>query len=160
MNGKLRGTKGMLYEGGHRVPFIARWPGHIAAGSENAALMTHMDMLATVAALTGAEVPQGAARDSMNVLPALLGKSQEGRQHAIFHVGGTETPKAVRLGTWKLVPPGGKGYGGGNKKKGEKAIAKPQLYNLEEDLAEQHDLAEKRPEKLLELQALLKAQME
>ncbi len=72
-NGALRGHKGQLYEGGHREPFIARWPGHIAAGKDSAALFAHVDMLATFAALTGQTLRAGASPDGVNVLSALLG---------------------------------------------------------------------------------------
>src|SRR4029078_5753209 len=73
-NGALRGFKGTQFEGGHRVPFIARWPGHIAGGTENGELLALTDMCATFAALIGVTLPAEAALDSMNVLPALLGQ--------------------------------------------------------------------------------------
>ena len=153
-NAPLRGTKGTLFEGGHRVPFIARWPGHIQAGTSNPALLAHLDLAATFAALTGARIPAGGCGDSVNVLPALLGQSQTGRADFVAHVGGTQSPKALRAGPWKFIQPGRGGYG--KAAKGEaKNPALPQLYDLATDLAEEHNLAAAQPEKVKELAALL-----
>ena len=147
-NAPLRGTKGTLYEGGHRVPFLARWPGHIKAGSTSSALMAHLDMPATFAALTGVKIPTGQCRDSVNVLPALLGESSTGRENFVAHVGGIKGPFALRDGTWKYLMPGS-----GERK--AKASVTPQLYDLSNDLAETKNLAESQPEKLAEMQRLL-----
>ena len=155
MNGVLRGSKGTLYEGGHRVPFIARWPAKIKAGTESAALMTHMDMLSTFSALTGVAVPQGAAGDSINLLPALLGESQTGRDRAIFHVGGTKTPRALRAGQWKFIQAGRGGYGKAVTK-GNSGSAKPQLFDLSKDISEANNLADTMPEKVKEMADMLK----
>lgn len=152
MNGALRGTKGTLYEGGHRVPFIARWPGKIKAGTESAALIAHLDMPATFAALTGVTLPANAAPDSFNVLPALLGESQAARESAIFHTGGTQGPLTLRMGSWKFIQPRGGGYGKAKAKQNAKAVpSQPQLFNLADDPAEANDLAAKMPEKVKEL---------
>lgn len=150
MNGKLRGTKGTLYEGGHRVPFIARWPAKIKAGTASAALIAHVDMPATFAALTGVGVPAAAAPDSFNVLPALLGESQNARDHALFHVGGVQGPLALRMGSWKFIQAGKGGYGKAAGKN-DSGGAQPQLYDLAQDFAEQNNLAAKMPEKVKEL---------
>lgn len=156
LNGALRGTKGTLFEGGHRVPFIARWPGTIKAGSENPALIAHVDMSATLAALTGVSLPEGEARDSFNVLHSLLGQDTTGRDHAIFHVGGTKTPLALRSGQWKFIQAGKGGYG-------KKAVAKKDvsgnilhLYDLSKDLGEKNNLAEQMPEKVQEFTEFLR----
>ena len=118
--------------------------------------MAHLDMAATFAALVGTEVPAGQCRDSINVLPALLGKSAIGRSSFVAHVGGTQGPFALRSAQWKLITPGGGGYGkaakGGAK---GKAAAVPQLYDLQTDPAEERNLAESSPGKLSELRALL-----
>src|SRR5437763_6061537 len=71
-NGPLRGFKGGLYEGGHRVPFVARWPGKIPAGKTSGELICLVDTLATVAAITGQKLPPNAGPDSFAILPALL----------------------------------------------------------------------------------------
>jgi arylsulfatase A-like enzyme len=163
-NAPLRGTKGTLYEGGHRVPFIARWPGRIKAGETCDALMAHLDFVATFAALTSTPLPKGAALDSYNVLAALVGetKHESARPHFVSHIGGTQGPFSVRSGPWKLVQAGR----GPLAKAGAEKAAKgapgrdrfgqtPQLFNLADDLAEQHDLAERHPEKVKQLQDLL-----
>jgi len=155
-NAPLRGTKGTLFEGGHRVPFLARWPGRIKAGSTSAALMAHLDMPATFAALTGAKIPAGQCADSLNVLPALLGQSARGRENFVAHVGGIRGPFALISGDWKFISPGGGGYGKAAKGEAKgKAAAPPQLYNLAADLAEEKNLATEQPERLKEMQALL-----
>jgi arylsulfatase A-like enzyme len=153
-NTPLRGTKGTLFEGGHRVPFIARWPARIKPGTTNPALLALLDLPATFAALTGVQLPAGGCGDSVNVLPALLGLSQTGRADFVAHVGGTQSPKALRAGQWKYIQPGRGGYG--KAAKGEaKNPALPQLYDLSTDLAEEHNLAAGQPEKVKELTALL-----
>jgi hypothetical protein len=85
--GNLRGYKGRPFEGGHRVPFIVRWPGRIAKGAVNDDTFCHVDMLASIAALIGATLPKGAGEDSENLLPAFFGQhtparadGQSGRQ--------------------------------------------------------------------------------
>lgn len=146
-NAPLRGTKGTLFEGGHRVPFLARWPGHIRAGSTSGALIAHLDMPATFAALVGADIPAGQCLDSVNVLPALLGSSAIGRADFVAHVGGTQGPFAMRAGNWK--------YLGSDRNINGKAGPAPQLYDLQADLSEAHNLADSQPDKLHELRALL-----
>jgi arylsulfatase A-like enzyme len=172
MNGALRGTKGTLFEGGHRVPFLARWPAKIKPGSESSALIAHLDMPATFAALTGVGLPAGACRDSINVLPALLGESDKGRSEFIAHNGGTKGPLMIRQGQWKFIQPGGGNYGAPAKpgeapaasapKSGEAAAApKPApapkgfLFNLAADPSEKNNLIEELPDKRKELAAAL-----
>ncbi len=141
-NGKLRGKKGNLYEGGHREPFIARWPAKIPAGGESAALIAHVDMMATFATLTGQKLPAGAGPDSQNVLPALLGeKGAKGRDELVLQNNG-QAPLALRSGPWKLV---------------QRPNGQPELYNLDQDLAETTDLAEKEPDRVRTLTARLAA---
>ena len=155
-NAPLRGTKGTLFEGGHRVPFIARWPGRIKAGTSNDTLIAHLDMTATFAALTGVELPKGVAADSFNVLPTLLGEKTDSppRPHFVAHSGGTKGPFAIRSGDWKFIQPGG----GGRQAEQSKKDGTPagQLFNLGEDVVEQNNLVAKHPEKVAELQLLFK----
>lgn len=154
-NAPLRGTKGTLFEGGHRVPFLARWPGHIQAGSTSGALLAHLDMAASLAALTGARIPPGQCVDSVNILPALLGNSAVGRSDFVAHVGGTQGPFALRAGDWKYIAPGS-GYGKtDNDGAKRKAAPGPQLYDLKVDPAEERNLADLTPDKLIEMRALL-----
>ncbi|MCY2992079.1 MAG: arylsulfatase [Planctomycetota bacterium] len=143
-NGTLRGFKGSLYEGGHRVPFIARWPGHIAAGGVCGQLMAHVDLLATVAALTGQDLPADAGPDSFNVLPALLGQQTASppREHLVLQ-NNNQAPLALREGDWVLIEKGGR-----RGAKAAKAAASDELYNLADDLAQTNNLAAQKPEKL------------
>lgn len=159
-NTPLNGKKGTVYEGGHRVPFIARWPGKIKAGSESNALIAHLDLPRSFAALTGVQIPEGGCRDSTNVLPALLGESKTARDTFVAHNGGVNGPFGVRVGNWKLITggPGGGGAGKGGKAgnagaQGPKAAgAAPQLYDLSADLGETKNLAKENPQKLKEMQ--------
>ncbi len=155
MNGVLRGQKGTLFEGGHRVPFIARWPGHIKAGSESGALLAHLDMTATFAALTGVKLADDAAPDSFNVLPALLGESKTDRPNFIAHSGGVDTPKAIRVGDWVLLPQM-KGAGGRTAEAAKGLdVSKGALFNLAADLSQSKNLIAENPAKAEELKTFL-----
>ena len=155
-NAPLRGTKGTLFEGGHRVPFIARWPGRIQPATTNDTLIAHLDMTATFAALTGVTLSKDAVADSFNVLPALLGEKTDSppRPHFVAHTGGTQGPFAIRSGDWKFIQPGG----GGRQAEQSKKDGTPaeQLFHLADDLGEQNNLVAKNPEKAAELQSLAK----
>ena len=135
-NGALRGFKGSLYEGGHRVPFIARWPGRIAAGGVSSQLMGHVDTLAAFAALTGQTLPADAGPDSFNVLAAWLGEKTDApaRDHLVLQNNG-QTPLALRQGDWALIQRGGDS---GPQPRFE-------LYNLTTDLAQTNNLAPELP---------------
>lgn len=98
--GPLRGGKYSIYEGGTRVPFIVHWPGRVKPG-ESPALLGHQDLVATLAALTQQALPAGAAPDSLNLLPALLGDRPEGREQLVEYANGV----ALRDGAWKYIPP-------------------------------------------------------
>jgi len=163
-NGTLRGYKGSLFEGGHRVPMIARWPGQIPAGSSCDELIALLDLPATLAALTGQTVPSGAAIDSCNVLPALLGQPHErpGRETFVAHVGGVagKVPLAIRQGQWKLITEGGarpsfKDASKSNKTPLPAEARKPFLVNLATDLSESTNVAAANPERVIEMKTLL-----
>lgn len=149
-NGTLRGFKGGLYEGGHRVPFIARWPGKVPVDKVSSELICHVDLLATVAVIVGKELPEKAGPDSFNVLPALLAEkpAKASRESLVHQSGGGAL--AIRKGPWKLVPPTGK----------KKDTAGPQLFNVQDDLTEAKNLAGEKPEVVKELTALLKSVQE
>lgn len=157
-NGVLRGYKGSVYEGGHRLPFIARWPGKIKAGTESAAFFTHLDMAASMASLTGATIPEGQCRDSINVLPYIMGGQTDKplRETFVAHNGGTQGPFALRVGSWKYIPAGRpqnpKAPGA---KAANRMLPVPQLYDLSNDVSETKNLAADQPAKLAEMQALL-----
>jgi arylsulfatase A-like enzyme len=149
-NGPLRAGKGSPYEGGTRVPFIVRWPGWIKAGVSDV-LICHVDMLATMAALTGQKLGEVAGPDSFNVLPALLGEKIDKpcRDHLVEQ----GNVLALRQGPWKLIPAN---PAGAAKKKGKKAgSGGDQLYNLAEDIGETNNVAAAHPDLVKEMTALL-----
>ena len=141
-NGSLRGYKNSLYEGGHREPFVARWPGHIKAGATSDKLIGLVDMLATFAAITGENVPPDAGPDSFNVLPALLG-GKSPRDNLVLQANGIHR-LAVRQGPWKYIP--------GTEKSGLPAA---ELFNLDTDLGEKHNIASEQPDRIKEMAQLL-----
>ena len=151
-NGILRGFKGALYEGGHRVPFLARWPGHIPAGRTSSALLGHVDTLATFAALTNQKLPAEAGPDSFNALPALLGEKTPGppRSSLVLQNNG-QSPLALRQGDWVLIQkaPG--------PRQQELAGTTPilELYNLATDLTQTNNLAAEQPARVKEMSARL-----
>jgi len=148
-NGALRGFKGGLYEGGTRVPLLARWPGQVPAGATSGSLIGHVDLLATTAAIVGREIPAGEGPDSINQLPALLSErpAPPCRASLVVHGGGGRL--AVREGPWKFIP--------GPGPNAAKAAARgPELFQLDEDLGETKNLAAKNPEKVKELADLLR----
>ncbi|MBM3858674.1 MAG: arylsulfatase [Verrucomicrobia bacterium] len=146
-NGVLRAGKGSPYEGGTRVPFIARWPGHIPTG-DSGALICHVDMLASFAALTGQKLIEAAGPDSFNVLPALLG-GKTGREYLVEQGG----ILSFRKGVWKLIPAGA--GGGKGKKAGKRAPATTELYNLADDLSETKNIAAQHPDIVKEMSTKL-----
>ncbi len=92
----LRGGKYSIYEGGTRIPFLVRWPGQIKPGTTSNALISQVDLLASLAALVGQELPDDAGPDSANVLPALLGTSSKGRDQLVEQGGGDHHRAAAR----------------------------------------------------------------
>jgi arylsulfatase A-like enzyme len=153
--GDFRGYKAQIWEGGHRVPFIARWPGKIKSGSISNDLISLSDMPATFAALTDTQLQEGSAEDSFNILPALTGNSQKLSQPAvrIFHSGAGVF--AIRKGNWKLIQ-GTKGPGTGKFDLQSPTLnSVGQLYDLEKDPYEQNDVWESNPEVVSELTQLL-----
>ncbi len=140
----LRGGKGDIWEGGHRIPFLARWPGEIKAGTRSEETISLSDMLATLAAVAGVELSPDAGPDSFNVLPAMLGVKLDDsiRRPRVMQSGGNGM-LAIREGPWKLID----GQGGGGYRDG-KAMpsAPPQLYNLTQDLGEKMDVYAQHPE--------------
>ncbi len=153
--GDYRGRKGQIWEGGHRVPFIARWPGKIKPDSTCDEVICLTDMLATFAAITGTELPNNAGEDSYNILPALKSKqrSQSIRQATVFH--SSAGVFAIRQGKWKLIL-GIKGSGSGRlKNRGDSLSSTGQLYNMQDDSFEQNDLWDEHPDIVERLTKLL-----
>ncbi len=152
-NGPWRGTKADIWEAGHRVPFIVRWPGRVEAGSRSAQTVCLTDVLATLAEVTGYELPDDGAIDSYSFGAALAGQADTTRPAVIHH--SANGMFAVREGNWKLVL--GNGSGGREKPRG-KPFAKPyRLYDLAADPAEQHDVAADHPRVVARLTASAEA---
>jgi arylsulfatase A-like enzyme len=146
-SGSWRGAKATIYEGGHRVPFIARWPGNIAPNSKSDATICTTDFFATFAELLGKkdQIPDNAAEDSFSFYPCLTGKTDQTRPFTIHH--SISGKFAIRKGDWKLIMAkdagGGWGLPGRNIKTPAKLV---QLYNLKDDPGETKNLEGARPE--------------
>ncbi|MBL9153108.1 MAG: arylsulfatase [Verrucomicrobiales bacterium] len=148
-SGPLRGAKADAWEGGHRVPFVVRWPGVVEPGGVCDQLVHQADLLRTFAEVLGATLPENAGEDSVSLVPLLKGGKYPVREHAVSaSVGGVP---ALRQGSWKYIAaPGSGGWG-----KGGDQSQPVQLYDLSNDLGETKNLAAAQPEKLAEMQALL-----
>jgi arylsulfatase A len=145
-NGPWHDGKATPYEGGHRVPFIARWPGRIAPGASSAHLLCLTDLLATAAELTDARLPENAGEDSFSFLPILLGQPATAAQRKrAFILGDPQCNTiAIRSGPWKLIE-----TTNSRKQKSH------QLYDLTTDPGEANDIAKSKSEVVQELAAVL-----
>jgi arylsulfatase A-like enzyme len=159
-----RGLKRDQWEGGHRVPFLVRWPGHVKAGTTSAQLASLTDVMATVAAIVGADLPKDAAEDSFNLLPALVGKDSGPIRPCLLQqaAGGSRT-LSIRRGQWKYLDHPGSG---GNRYENYPELkqfmlpdtapgAPGQLYPLEADPGETKNLYFEQPQLVKELKSLL-----
>lgn len=159
-----RGVKRDSWEGGHRVPFLVRWPGKVKAGTTSSQLTSLTDVMATVAAIIGAKLPENAAEDSVNMLPALLDEAHAPiRPYLLQQAFGGSRTLSIRRGDWKFLDHTGSG---GNRYENDPGLkpfhlpdttpdAPGQLYNLATDSGETKNLAFERPEIVTELKALL-----
>jgi arylsulfatase A-like enzyme len=145
--GPLRGGKYSNFEAGTRVPFIVRWPGRVKPGISDA-LVSQIDFLASFASFTNQKLDDGAAPDSFNVMPALLGTSKTGREHLIEQA----SVLSLRKGQWKYIEPG-KGPKIQRNETGNDPDG--QLYNLADDLGETNNLITKSPDRAKEMAAQL-----
>ena len=145
-SGPLRNGKGSCYEGGCRVPCIVRWPGKVPAGKVSDAIFATIDFMPTFANLAGYKVPDDRLIDGVDQTDLLLGKSEKGARDSFFYV------NAMRKGKWKYLKARHCMYGYSRDR--ERAEVE-ELYDLEADLGETTNLAEKHPEKVAELKALL-----
>lgn len=142
----FRGAKADLYEGGHRVPCLVRWPRRIARGSTSEALSGMTDWYATLAEVAGLGRPAGGGEDSVSLVPALTGRTDMPvRDHYVMH--SIDGSFALRAGSMKyLAARGSGGWSEPNgKTKGFARLPAAQLYNLSEDPREQENLAPERP---------------
>ena len=147
----LRGWGYTTWEGGMRVPCVVRWPGHIRSGSTCDEIATTMDLLPTFARLAGAAVPDERIIDGRDVWPLLSGRPDARSPHAAFYYYYLDQLQAVRAGRWKLhLPLEAKrtGLAGGT------APARAELYDLEADIGESHNVAADHPDVVQQLIAL------
>jgi len=163
-----RGVKRDQWEGGHRTPFIARWPGKIKPGTETAQTICLTDIMATCAAITGAKLPNDAAEDSFDILPLLLGEDKAVREYTLHQT--ISLCLAIRWGKWKYLDHKGSGgndytrtgrWGMSQYALEEKAPDAPgQLYDLSVDPGETDNLYFKHPDIVKKLKAQLDAYKE
>ena len=148
--GPLRGGKYSNFEGGTRVPLIVRWPDHVAAGT-SAALVCHIDLMASLAKMTGTSLAPADVYDSTDVLSALLGKSRAGRTELVEEAGAL----SLRQGDWKYIEPNSKQKINQqtNTELGNDSVA--QLYDLSKDPGETRNLAATNPERVIAMRAAL-----
>jgi arylsulfatase A-like enzyme len=137
-SGPLRGYKGTVYEGGHRVPFIVRWPSVVAPGCVSSQLVHQADVMATVAEILGTRLPDNAGEDSVSLLALLRGQEQAVRTHAVSCA--TSGLPSLRRGSWKFFVD---------------EADRPQLYQLADDIGETRNLAADQPELVAEMRATL-----
>lgn len=148
-SGPWRGYKSDVWEGGHRVPFIVRWPGRIQPGSLCDQLVHQADLMATFADILGARLPDNAGEDSVSLLPLLEGSDRPVREHAVS--ASIRGVPGLRHHAWKYIPaPGSGGWS-----KGGDPLQPVQLYNLADDPGESRNLAKNLPAKVAEMSALL-----
>ena len=156
----LRGVKRDAWEGGHRVPFIVRWPGHVPSDQVSDEIICHVDLMATCAALLGIKLPPDAGEDSYNILPAWLGRKQKQpiREATILH--SAQGKFAIRQGDWVFIDARS---GADNREpdwfrqeRGYETNAFPgELYNLKDDLVQRRNLYGEKPGTVKHLKALL-----
>ncbi|MEX0677251.1 MAG: arylsulfatase [Pirellulales bacterium] len=141
-SGPLRDYKASVYEGGHRVPFVVRWPGVVQLGSVCGQLVHQADLLATMEEILDTTLPENAGEDSVSFLPLLKGQDQPVRTHAVSCA--CDGTPSLRQGPWKLVFAAD-----------EEAQTPVQLYNLDSDLGETKNVAATQPKLVAELRELM-----
>jgi arylsulfatase A len=154
-NGIYRGQKSDIWEGGHRVPFIAKWPSAIKAGGVAQETICLTDLMATFAAITSQKLPQNAGQDSFDLSTILLGTSTKAPRKSTIHHS-IQGMFAIRNGKWKFVD--GQGSGGWSKDESATAEMKSQLYDISLDPTESKNVVEQYPEIARKLKAELDQQ--
>lgn len=150
-SGPMRGGKYSAFEAGTTVPFIVSWPGHTRGGRTSEALVSHIDAMASLAEMLGADLPEQAGPDSRNQLKAWLGRDRKGREHVVEYSG----TLSVRQGKWKYIAPsnGGKiAWQTGIETGNDRA---PQLYDLKQEAYERQNLYDRQPERGRRMQQLI-----
>jgi len=151
----FRGNKADIYEGGHRVPFFVRWPGKVKPGTQYAHPICLVDLMATCADVLGLKLPDNAGEDSVSLLPALLGKTDQALREAVVHhsINGSF---AIRQGNWKLALCPGSG-GWSEPRPGREPAGSPrvQLFDLGKDIGERNNIQAEHPDVVERLEKLL-----
>jgi len=148
--GPWRGGKGSNFEGGTRVPLLVRWPGQVKPGVSDA-LVSQIDLLASLASFTGQKLTEADAPDSFDVMAALLGRAKTGREELVQQA----TALSLRQGAWKYIEPGRgpKVNANTNTETGNDPAG--QLYDLARDPGERENLAARHPDRVKEMAARL-----
>ncbi len=152
-----RGYKADIYEGGHRIPFIAQWPRRIPASTRSDEIISLTDLLATCAAITGADLPLDAGEDSVDISPALLGLDYDGPLREATVQQSLDGSFTIRQGRWKFedTPSSGGYYRTSREDAAAQGLPPTQLYDLESDISERRNVVEEYPEVAERLKALL-----
>ena len=154
---QFRGYKSDIWDGGHRIPFVVRWPGTIKANSRSEQIVCLVDLMATCADLLHAKLPDDAGEDSVSLLPAFLGADRRPLHQGIVNHSGGNGRFAIRQGNWKLeLCPGSGGWG----QPGDDAALKAglpsiQLYNMQDDIGEKLNIEGNNSEVVTNLVKLL-----
>ena len=158
----FRGHKADIFEGGHHVPFIVKWPAKITAGQKSDKTICTTDLMATVANIVGDTLKETAGEDSFSMLPLFNGKQYDDFKRTNTIHSSINGSFAIRKGVWKLnLNPGSGGWSAPRPKKAiEQGLPEIQLYNLEADIGEKNNLYKQKPEKVKELYALLMKNIE
>jgi len=154
--GNWRGMKGDIWEAGHRMPFIARWPGKVAPGTRCEQTICFTDMMATFASVAGKPLEEGVGPDSYDLMPLLQGQTIRGPLREATVMESSQGVLAIRQGDWKLIPH--LGSGGFTKPATERPAAggpEGQLYNLGDDPGEANNLYLKQPQIVQRMSDLL-----
>lgn len=157
-SGPYRGYKSDAWDGGHRIPFIARWPGVIAPGTTCDQLVCLSDLMATCAQIVGDTLPDDAGEDSVSMLPLFADPRRTTRHEVVHH--SIDGKFAIRHGRWKLVLcPGSGGWTHRDAEAAKAGLPLVQLYDMQVDPGETRNLQADRPDKVKQLVALLKKQV-
>lgn len=151
-----RGSKADLWDGGHRIPFIVKWPNKVTFGSTSNQLICLTDILATLSEIIGKKMPNSSGEDSVSFLPALFGDSIVSTRKGVIHHS-ISGHFAYRKGKWKLLLARGSGGWTSPKEVQAQDLPKVQLYDIEKDPVESLNLYKKYPEIVKELLQLLES---
>ena len=154
---EFRGYKSDIWDGGHRIPFVARWPGRVKPGSHSDQVVCLTDLLATCADLLGDKLPDDAGEDSVSILPALLGADKAPLREAVVHHS-IDGMFAIRQGNWKLELCAGSGGWEAPKEAAalKQGLPPIQLYDMAHDVGEQRNVESANPDTIERLTKLLK----